>query len=194
MSGLLILHKIEREDLLLFLKFTFMPGSSEEISIGNNCFISRKASLRGNVNIGDRVIILDFASIRGDLESITIEEDSNVQDNCTFHADPGFPVHIGKRVSVGHNAIVHGASIDDDCIVGMGAIVMNGSHVGSGTVIGAGAIILENQKIPENSLVVGVPGRVVRTDTGYREMARQNAEEYGRLREMYMVGKFLPYE
>ncbi|MCL4344946.1 MAG: gamma carbonic anhydrase family protein [Candidatus Thermoplasmatota archaeon] len=160
---------------------------SKNVVIGKDTFISKKCSLRGQIEIGERASIFDFASIRADLDKIVIGNDSNIQDNCTLHVDPGFPVKIGNLVSVGHNAVIHGCTIDDECIIGMGAIIMNGAKIGSGSVVGAGTLVLENQVVPENSLVVGVPGKVIRNDSSYREMARKNAMEYGTLREKYLL-------
>lgn len=119
------------------------------------------------------------ASVRAEVASITIGRDSNVQDNAMLHADYDLPITIGERVSVGHNAIVHGATIEDDVIVGMHATVMNGAHVGRGSIIAAGALVKEHAVIPERSLVAGVPGVVKRTFTE-EELQRQkkNAAVY----------------
>ena len=157
-----------------------------KIKIGKETFISEKCSIRGDVTIGDRTSIFDFVSIRADLDAIVVGNDSNIQDNCTLHVDPGFPINIGNEVSIGHNAVIHGCTINDKCLIGMGSIVMNGVIVGSGTVIGAGTVILENQKIPENSLVVGAPGKVIKNSALYREMAIQNSRAYDELRRKYM--------
>ncbi|MGP6207585.1 gamma carbonic anhydrase family protein [Cuniculiplasma sp. SKW3] len=159
---------------------------NDKIKIGKDSFISDRSSIRGEVEIGDRTSIFDFVSIRADLDRIVIGDDSNIQDNSTLHVDPGFPIIIGNEVSIGHNAVIHGCTIEDKCLIGMGSIIMNGAIIGSGTVIGAGTLILENQKIPENSLVVGVPGRIIKNSSIYREMAVQNAKAYGELRKKYI--------
>jgi carbonic anhydrase/acetyltransferase-like protein (isoleucine patch superfamily) len=99
--------------------------------------------------------------LRGD-EEIVIGEDTNVQDLSMMHADPGFPAVLEDRVTVGHRAIVHGATVEDDVLVGMGAILLNGARIGSGSVIAAGAVVTPGTEIPENSLVVGLPAKVVR--------------------------------
>lgn len=117
--------------------------------------------------------------MRAEVDSIAIGRNSNVQDSAMLHADYDCPITIGERVSVGHNAIVHGATIEDDAIVGMHATVMNGAVVGRGSIIAAGALVVENTVIPERSLVVGVPGKIKRTFTE-EELQRQkkNAAVY----------------
>ena len=153
---------------------------------GKNCYISPLASLRGNIELGDECSIFDFASIRTESELISIGSFSNVQDNVSMHVDEGYPIKIGKYVSIGHNAVVHGATIDDDCIIGMGAVVMNGAKICSGSVIAAGAVVLQNTVIPEESLVLGVPGKIRKNDAEFRIMAHLNAIEYLKLKERYM--------
>ena len=101
--------------------------------------------------------------MRGDNELIDIGEGSNVQDNCTFHTDMGFPLTVGKNCTIGHNVILHGCTIADGALIGMGAIVMNGAKIGSGCVVGAGAVVTEGKEFPENSLIVGAPARAIRT-------------------------------
>jgi carbonic anhydrase/acetyltransferase-like protein (isoleucine patch superfamily) len=128
-------------------------------------FIHPLAYVSGNVTIGPRVSIWPFASIRGDTDAITIGDDSNVQDGCVLHCDDGVPCHIGKRVGIGHRAIVHGAVVEDDVLIAMGAVLLNGVRVGSGSIIGAGAVVREGFVVPPNSLVLGVPGRIVRETT-----------------------------
>ena len=103
--------------------------------------------------------------LRADGDSITIGEGSNIQDGCVVHADPGLPVVVGNDVSVGHRAVLHGCTIEDGALIGMGAIVLNGSRVGAGSLIAAGAVVLEGADIPPNSLVAGVPGKVRRETT-----------------------------
>jgi carbonic anhydrase/acetyltransferase-like protein (isoleucine patch superfamily) len=111
--------------------------------------------------------------LRGDNEPITIGEGSNVQDLSVIHTDPGFPVTIGRNCTIGHRAIVHGCTVLDGALIGMGAIVLNGAVIGRNCLIGAGALIPENREIPDGSLVVGSPGRVIRTldEAGQRRIA-----------------------
>lgn len=142
-------------------------------------FIADSATLSGDIHLAENTSVWFGASVRAEVASITIGRDSNVQDNAMLHADYDLPITIGERVSVGHNAIVHGATIEDDVIVGMHATVMNGAHVGRGSIIAAGALVKEHAVIPERSLVAGVPGVVKRTFTE-EELQRQkkNAAVY----------------
>ena len=133
--------------------------------IDPSAFVHPLAFVAGNVTIGARVSIWPFVSIRGDSDHISIGDDSNVQDGCVIHVDDGVPCHIGKRVGIGHRAIVHGAEVADDVLIAMGAILLNNVKVGTGSIIGAGALVREGFVVPENSLVLGVPGRIVRETT-----------------------------
>lgn len=118
------------------------------------------AVLVGDVEVGKDASIWYGAVLRADGASITIGEASNIQDGCVLHADPGFPVAMGARVSVGHRAVLHGCVIEDDVLIGMGAIVMNGAAVGRGSLVAAGAVVLEGTIIPPQSLVAGLPAKV----------------------------------
>ena len=128
-------------------------------------FVHTDAIVIGRVRIGARASVWPTAVIRADSEVISIGAESNVQDGAVLHADPGFPAIIGERVAIGHRAIVHGATVEDDCLIGMGAIVLNGARVGRGSLVGAGAVCREGMDIPPDSVVLGVPGRVVRETT-----------------------------
>ena len=128
-------------------------------------FIHPLAYVAGDVTIGARVSVWPFASIRGDSDAITIGDDTNVQDGCVIHVDDDTPCHIGKRVGIGHRAIVHGAVVENDVLIAMGAILLNGARIGTGSIIGAGAVVREDFVVPPNSLVLGVPGRIVRETT-----------------------------
>jgi carbonic anhydrase/acetyltransferase-like protein (isoleucine patch superfamily) len=134
-------------------------------NIHQSAFVHPLAYVAGDVTIGARVSIWPFASLRGDSDTITIGDDSNVQDGCVIHVDDGVPCTIGKRVGIGHRAIVHGAEVEDDVLIAMGAVLLNGVKVGSGSIIGAGAVVREGFVVPPNSLVLGVPGRLVRETT-----------------------------
>jgi carbonic anhydrase/acetyltransferase-like protein (isoleucine patch superfamily) len=163
------------------------------MSIATTAFIHPLALVMGDVHLGARVSVWPFAVLRGDTDRIEIGDDSNVQDGAVVHVDQGVPVHIGARVAIGHRAIVHGATVDDDCLIGMGAIVLNGAHVGRGSIIGAGAVVREGQAIPANSLVVGVPGRVVRETTpDERARIARTVESYVRLQERHRRGDYPP--
>lgn len=116
----------------------------------------------GDVTLEAGASVWYGAVLRGDVERISVGADSNIQDNCTLHADPGFPVTIGERVSVGHNAVVHGATVEDDCLIGMGATVLNGAVIGTGSLVAAQALVPQGMQIPPGSLVAGVPAKVRR--------------------------------
>src|SRR5205809_102388 len=128
-------------------------------------FIHPLAYVAGDVTIGSRSSIWPYASIRGDSDAIIIGADSNVQAGCVIHVDDNVPCHIGKRVGIGHRAIVHGAVVENDVLIAMGAILLNGARIGTGSIIGAGAVVREDFVVPANSLVLGVPGRIVRETT-----------------------------
>lgn len=140
-------------------------------TIAPSAFIHESAVIIGDVTLGARVSVWPTAVLRGDTDTITVGEDSNIQDGTIVHVDAGVPCTIGARVAIGHRAIVHGATVEDDCLIGMGAILLNRVLVGSGTIVGAGAVCREGMVIPPNSLVVGVPARVIR-DTTQAERAR----------------------
>ena len=120
-------------------------------------YLHPSAVVCGNVTLGARVSVWATAVIRGDSDSIEIGDDSNIQDGAVVHVDDGVPTKIGKRVGVGHRAIIHGATVEDDCLIAMGAILLNGTVVGSGSIIGAGALCTEGFVVPPNSLAMGVP-------------------------------------
>jgi carbonic anhydrase/acetyltransferase-like protein (isoleucine patch superfamily) len=131
-------------------------------SIDPSVFIAPTASVMGDVTIGADASIWYGAVVRGDLEVITIGAETNIQDLTIMHADPGVPCRVGRRVGVGHRAILHGCEIEDRCLVGMGSIILNGARIGTGSVIAAGALVPEGMQVPPGSLVMGVPGRIVR--------------------------------
>ncbi len=130
--------------------------------VDDEAWIAPTASVMGQVRIGALASIWFGAVLRGDVEPITIGSGSNVQDLCCLHADPGCPCILGERVTVGHGAIIHGAHVEDEVLIGMGAIVLNGARIGQHSIVGAGTLIPENRVIPPRSLVLGVPGRVLR--------------------------------
>lgn len=161
------------------------------VKIGIGCFIAKTAVLIGEVEIGNNVGIFDHAVLRGDLNKIVVGDNSNVQDNVTIHTEINHSAIIGESVSIGHNAIVHGATLSNDIIVGMGAIIMNGATVPSGCVVAAGTVVTENFSCGEDSLIAGVPGKVKRYgDPNLREYAKKNAESYAILRSKHKSGEF----
>jgi carbonic anhydrase/acetyltransferase-like protein (isoleucine patch superfamily) len=135
------------------------------MKIHPKAFVHRAALVFGSVTLGARASVWPGAVIRADSDAIEIGEDSNIQDGTIVHVDDGVPTRIGKRVAVGHRAIIHGSVVEDDCLIAMGAILLNRTRVGSGSIIGAGAVCTEGMVVPPNSLVLGVPGKVVRQTT-----------------------------
>ena len=156
--------------------------------LGTDVYLAPGARLIGRVRMAARACILFNAVVRGDTEDISIGEDTNLQDGVIIHADPGFPVKIGRGVSVGHNATLHGASVADHCLIGMGATILNGAVIGEGSLIAAGALVRQGEVVPAGSLVAGVPGVVRRALTAEEQQGiRENAEHYQRLRQAYLA-------
>ncbi|TCJ19867.1 gamma carbonic anhydrase family protein [Rubrobacter taiwanensis] len=130
--------------------------------IAPDAFVAPTAVVVGRVRIGARSSLWYGTVLRGDDEEIVVGEDSNVQDLSLIHADPGFPVLVGDRVTIGHRAIVHGATVEDDVLIGMGAILLNGARIHSGAIVAAGALVTSGTEIPERSLAAGIPARIIR--------------------------------
>ena len=160
------------------------------VEIRQPSLISDKASIVGEVTINKGCSVWPFASIRGDRAPIVIGEGTSVQDCCVLHCDTGMKIIIGKNVTLGHGAIIHGATIGDDVVIGMNAVVLDEAEVGSGSIVGAGAVVPGGMKIPEMSLVLGVPGKIVKSgDPEIREKAKASAAMYHQLRDDYLSGK-----
>ena len=154
--------------------------------VPESVFLAENAVVIGDVTLGEKVNVWYGAVIRGDENSIRIEEGSNVQDNATLHVGHAYPIKLGKNVTVGHNAVVHGCVVGDDTLIGMGAVILNGAVIGKGCIIGAGAVVKENAVIPDHSLCVGVPAKIVRTlDENAGEGNRKNAAVYRALADDY---------
>jgi carbonic anhydrase/acetyltransferase-like protein (isoleucine patch superfamily) len=139
-----------------------LDGQAPELPAEGNYFIAETAMVIGKVRLLGSASVWFGAVLRGDNEWIEIGENSNVQDNSTCHTDIGFPLTIGKNCTVGHNVILHGCTIEDDALVGMGSIVMNGARIGRGSIVGAGSVITEGKQFAEHSLIIGSPARVIR--------------------------------
>ncbi len=143
-------------------------------------------TVTGNTVLKSGVSVWPGAVIRAELALITVGENSNIQDNATVHADEGFPVVIGKGVSVGHNAILHGCTVGDNSLIGMGAIVLNGAKIGKDCIIGAGAVVRQGMDIPDGSMVVGIPAVIKRpVHPEEIESNANNAKEYLHLAQGY---------
>jgi len=156
------------------------------ITIGDNtpsvpasAFVAPNATLIGDVTLGERASVFYGAVLRADTDRITIGDETNLQDNVVMHVDHGVAATIGARVTVGHGAILHGCTVEDDCLIGMGATVMNHAVIGTGSLVAAGALVTEGTIVPPRSLVAGVPGKVRRelTDEEY-EGVRSGATNY----------------
>jgi carbonic anhydrase/acetyltransferase-like protein (isoleucine patch superfamily) len=153
-------------------------------------FVHAGAHVIGNVTLGSRVSVWPTAVLRGDTAPIVVGDDSNVQDGSVLHVDAGVPCTIGARVAIGHRAIVHGATVGDDCLIGMGAILLNRVVVGKGSIVGAGAVCTEGMEIPPNSLVVGVPARRLRETTAEeRERIAKTVASYLALQVEHREGR-----
>lgn len=140
-----------------------LDGIAPVLPADGSAWIAPGAQVIGRVTLAEQVSIWFNAVLRGDNEPITIGRGSNVQDGCVFHTDPGFPLTVGAGVTVGHQAILHGCTLRDGCLIGMGAVVMNGAVIGEDSLVGANALVPEGREIPPRSLVLGQPGKVVRT-------------------------------
>lgn len=151
--------------------------------IDPRAFLAETAVVAGDVELAAGVSVWFGTVIRSEHAQVTIGADCNLQDLTAVHTDPAFPVHLGDRVTVGHRCVVHGCTIEDDVLVGMGAVLMNGAHVGHGALIAAGAVVTEGTVIPPMSLAVGVPAKVI--DRPVPDVPRSNVASYLDLAERY---------
>jgi len=156
-------------------------------SLGRGVYVAEEALVVGRVRLGDKVSVWPGAVVRGDEDLIEVGEESNVQDNCVLHADKGYPALVGKRVTVGHSAIVHGARVGDMVLIGMGAILLSGVIVGEESIVAAGSLLPEGKNYPSRSVIMGMPGRVVRR-VGDRDLARikESYEAYLQLSQSHL--------
>lgn len=147
--------------------------------IDDTAWIAPNATLIGNVKVGHEASVFYGAVLRGDTDAITLGARSNLQDNVVVHCDSGIPTSIGSGVSVGHGAVVHGCTIDNDCLVGMHATIMNGAVIGAESLVAGGAVVLEGAEFPPRSLIAGVPAKLRRELTDAEVAAvRANADHY----------------
>ncbi|MFE4828604.1 gamma carbonic anhydrase family protein [Streptomyces sp. NPDC056672] len=162
----------------------------KEPAVDPSAFTAPTSVVLGEVRVGAGASVWYHAVLRADHAPITLGAGSNVQDNCTLHADPGFPLTVGERVSIGHNAVLHGCTVEDEVLIGMGATVLNGAHIGAGSLVAAQSLVPQGLRVPPGSLVAGVPARVKRELTeeeragirrnaaGYAETAKIHREAY----------------
>ncbi len=140
-----------------------LPYQNHNPIIPSSARIAENATVTGEVTLGENVSVWFSAVIRGDSSAISVGDNTNIQDLCCLHSDAGRPLSIGKSCVVGHRALLHGCTVGDNCLIGMGAILLNGCVIGEGSLVGAGALVTENKVFPPNSLLMGTPARVVRT-------------------------------
>lgn len=165
----------------------FIDKQRAKVRKEKDVFIAPNATVLGDVHLGENVSIWFGAVLRADNDKIIIGARSNIQDNCVIHVDPGAPVTIGKEVIVGHLALIHGATVGDNSLIGMGSTILNHAKIGNWCIIGANALIPSGMEIPDYSIVMGSPGKVVKTlSKEMQEKVRQNAEVYVELAKKYM--------
>ena len=156
------------------------------LEVDATAFVAPTAVVVGSVRLAPRSSIWFGAVLRGDMEQIEIGEESNVQDNSVFHVDHGLPARLGRRVVVGHRAIVHGAQVEDDCLIGMGAVLLNGCRIRAGSLVAAGAVVGEGKEFPPGALIAGVPAKAIgEVGESLRVRMRHGAAHYVALAETY---------
>jgi carbonic anhydrase/acetyltransferase-like protein (isoleucine patch superfamily) len=166
-----------------------VPYDGHQPAVAPDAFVADGVTLVGQVTLRPGSSVWYGSVIRADGAPIEVGEHSNVQDGCVLHSDPDFPVVVGARVSVGHRVVVHGCTVEDDALIGMGAVVLNGAVVGRGSLVAAGSVLLEGTVVPPNSLVAGVPGKVKReVNDAERERMRSGAESYVARARRYREG------
>jgi carbonic anhydrase/acetyltransferase-like protein (isoleucine patch superfamily) len=164
-----------------------LPFDGSEPDIAEDAFVAPNATVIGRARLAPTSSVFFGAVVRADRDAIELGERSNLQDNVVVHGDPGLAVRIGSGVSVGHGAVIHGCTIEDDCLIGMGATVLNRAVIGAGSLVAAGAVVLEDTEVPPGSLVAGVPAKVRRELTEEeRGGIRRNAETYVTLSRAYL--------
>ncbi|HEY7459734.1 MAG TPA: gamma carbonic anhydrase family protein [Xanthobacteraceae bacterium] len=166
-----------------------LDGFRPEFPASGRCFVAPDAALIGRVKLEEDASVWFTAVLRGDNEWITVGRGANVQDGCVLHTDPGFPLHIGPGCTIGHRVVLHGCTIGENSLIGMGAVLLNGAKIGKNSIVGAGALITEGKEFPDNSLVVGAPARAIRTlDAKAAEMLRVAAKSYTDRWPQYVKG------
>lgn len=151
--------------------------------VAESVFLAKGAVVAGDVTLEDGVSVWFGTVVRAEREPITIGAETNLQDGAVVHVDPGFPTRIGRRVTVGHRAVLHGCTVGDDVLVGMGAVVLTGATIGDGAVIGAGAVVTEGMDVPARAVALGIPAKV--RDIPVPEIPRRNVASYLELAGWY---------
>ena len=166
-----------------------LDGQAPELPADGLYWVAETAIVVGRVRLMSEVSIWYGSVLRGDNEWIEIGMRSQIQDNATLHTDPGFPLTVGRDCVIGHNVVLHGCTIGDSSLIGMGAIVLNGARIGANCLVGAGALITEGKEFPDNSLIVGTPAKAVReTDEKARAMIARAADVYVQRWKHYAAG------
>jgi carbonic anhydrase/acetyltransferase-like protein (isoleucine patch superfamily) len=166
-----------------------LDGQAPEFPGEGDYWVADTATLIGRVRLKHEASVWFGAVLRGDNEWIELGERSQIQDNATLHTDPGFPLTVGRDCVIGHNVILHGCTVGDNSLIGMGAILLNGARIGANSLVGAGSVITEGKSFPDNSLIVGAPARVIRTlDDKAAAMIRAGADIYVRRWKQYAKG------
>lgn len=161
------------------------PVLVDRFEIHPSAYIFPNTFLAGEISVGPESSVWPMSVLRADTVPIWIGAGSNVQDGCIIHGDPGFPVIIGDRVTLGHGAVVHGAVLEDEVLIGIGAVVLNGARIGRGSMVGARALVTEGMQVPPGSLVLGVPGRVRPLSADQAARILQAAQHYVERKELY---------
>jgi len=155
--------------------------------IPSSTYVAHSADIIGNVVLGNDVSVWHNSVIRGDFNSIVVEDSSNIQDNSVLHVDSNEPLHIGTNTTIGHGCIIHGCTIGNSCLIGMGSLIMNRAMIGSNCIIGAGTLITQDTKIPDNSIVLGRPGKISKQiSQSDLEYINSNAKAYVALKNKYL--------
>ncbi|MEA2952269.1 MAG: hypothetical protein QOJ96_1789 [Alphaproteobacteria bacterium] len=166
-----------------------LDGQTPELPGDGRCYVAETAVLIGRVRLKTDSSVWFGAVLRGDNEWIELGERSQIQDNATLHTDPGFPLIIGSNCVIGHRVVMHGCTVGDNSLIGMGAILLNGAKIGNNCLVGAGALVTEGKTFPDHSLIVGAPARAIRKlDEKALEMIRDGADIYVRRWKQYAKG------
>jgi carbonic anhydrase/acetyltransferase-like protein (isoleucine patch superfamily) len=166
-----------------------LDGEAPELPADGRYWIADSAVVIGRVRLKTDASVWFNAVLRGDNEWIELGERSQIQDNATLHTDPGYPMTIGSNCVIGHNVIMHGCTVGDNSLIGMGAIMLNGVKIGKNSLVGAGALVTEGKEFPDNSLIVGAPARAIRSvDERVMQMIREGADIYVRRWKRYAKG------
>lgn len=177
------------DDLKIPIVRELVVGTAADRSlIDPSAFIAHNATVLGEVRIGAEASVWFGAVMRGDAERIEIGPRTNVQDQCVLHGDPGLPCVLGADVTIGHSAVVHGATVEDEALIGIGAIVLNGARVGRGAIVAAGALVTEGMEIPAGMIAMGSPAKVIKpVGESLATRCRENTQHYVRLAAMYQA-------